>query len=117
MIAIRGAITVETNKKEEVVSKVRKMLEEIIKRNELDKDDIISVLFTATKDIDCIYPAFVAREIGITQAALMCMQEMHIEGSLEMCIRVMVNAESNKKQKDVKHVYLEGAKVLRPDIK
>lgn len=116
LITVRGAITVKENKKTEVLSKTRAMLSSILKENNINNEDILSILFTATSDIDCVYPAVSAREIGITQASLMCMQEMSVKGSLEKCIRVMLTAESNLKQKDVKHIYLEGASSLRPDL-
>lgn len=116
-VAIRGAITVDKNEREEVLSKTKEMLEEIFLRNNLKNEDIVSIVFTATKDIDSVYPAVAARGLGLTDAALMCVQEMYVEGSLKMCIRVMVTAENDMKQKDAKHVYIGGAKVLRPDIK
>ena len=116
MITVRGAITVEKNERTEVLEKTKTMLSLIFLKNNIKTEDILSILFTATSDIDCVYPAASARELGITQASLMCMQEMKVVGSLEKCIRVMVMAESDLKQKDVKHIYLEGAKKLRPDL-
>ncbi len=116
MITVRGAITVEKNERTEVLEKTKTMLSLIFLKNNIKTEDILSILFTATSDIDCVYPAVSARELGITQASLMCMQEMKVVGSLEKCIRVMVMAESDLKQKDVKHIYLEGAKKLRPDL-
>lgn len=113
---IRGAITVEQDTREEVLEKTRVMLSSIIDRNEIDVDDITSVIFTATKDITSVYPAVAARELGIVYASLMCVQELYIEGSLKKCIRAMVSIESDKAQSEMKHVYLEGAKVLRPDL-
>lgn len=113
---IRGAITADENSRECIYENTRLMLEEIIKANSLDAEDIISMLFTCTRDLDTAYPAVAARELGITDAALMCVQELYVKGSLERCIRVCVTVETSKKQKDMKHIYLKGAKVLRPDI-
>ena len=115
VVCIRGAITAQ-NTEIDMLEKTREMLTEIIERNSLEIDDIISITFTATKDLDKVYPAVVARKMGITDAALMCVQEMYVEGSMVKCIRVALLAQSHKKQKDVSHVYLGGAKVLRPDI-
>lgn len=115
-INIRGAITCE-NTKEDILEKTEEMLVKIMKDNSLEIDDIYAILFTATKDLDKVYPAVAARKIGITRAALMCMQEMYVEGSLEKCVRVMVTAESEVKQAEVNHVYLGGAEKLRPDLK
>ncbi len=117
MVCIRGAITAEENSREEILERTKEMLSEIIERNSLKNEDILSVVFTATKDLTKAYPAVGARQLGLTEASLMCVQEMYVEGSLEKCIRVMVTAENGEKQKDAKHVYLRGAKVLRPDIK
>lgn len=113
---IRGAITIEENTKECIWSNTELLLSEIIKRNSLSIEDMVSVIFTATKDIDAAYPAVVLRKMGATEASLICMQEMYVKGSLEMCIRVMVTINTDKSQKDMEHVYLKGAEVLRPDI-
>ncbi len=118
-IAIRGATTIENNTKKEILEASKELLESIIKENSINIDEIISILFTATKDISKAYPAVAARELGITQAALMCMQEMYVEESLPMCIRVMVEIQRNpihKKDLTGCHVYLRGAKKLRPDL-
>jgi len=114
--SIRGAITAEENSRECILENTRILLNEIIKSNNLDTEDIISVIFTATKDIDAVYPAVAAREIGILRAGLICTQEMYVAGSLKMCIRVLVNLDCGLKQKDVKHIYLKGAVKLRPDL-
>jgi len=115
-MVIRGAITVTENNREEISEKTREMLQTIMKENQLDIDDIVCIQFTATKDLDAVYPAVVARDLRITEAALMCMQELYVVGSLEKCIRCGVWCENEKKQKDAVHVYLGGAKVLRPDL-
>jgi len=114
--SIRGAVTVEENSRECILENTRTLLKDIIESNDLDLENIISVIFTVTRDIDAAYPAVVAREMGIVQAGLMCMQEMYVKDSLEMCIRVLVNIETDKKQKDMKHTYLKGAVKLRPDL-
>lgn len=116
-IYIRGAITAETNTREEILKETEVLLNEIIKSNNIDVEDILSITFTATKDLDAVYPAVAAREIGITMASLMCVQEMYVVGSLEKCIRVMVVVESTNKQSQVCHVYLKKAEALRPDLK
>lgn len=113
---IRGAITVEVDDREAVLAGTEQMLWEIIKQNDIKIEDISSIIFTATNDIKSVYPAVAARAIGIVDAALMCVQELYIEGSLRKCIRVMVSIESDKSQSEMNHVYLEGARVLRPDI-
>ena len=116
LVSIRGAITAE-NDREDMLDKTEKMLVKIIEENCLKISDIKSILFTATRDLDKVYPAVAARKLGITMAALMCMQEMYVEGSLEKCIRVTVTAESSKNQDEVAHVYMGEAERLRPDLK
>lgn len=115
-ICIRGAVTAK-NSKDDILAKTKELLLNIIEENNLNIDDITSIFFTATKDLDKVYPAVSAREIGITDAALMCFQEMYVEGSMEKCIRVTVMTESTKKQKDAKHIFLGEAQKLRPDLK
>lgn len=114
--SIRGAITIEENTKENIIKNTTELLEQIIYQNDLKIENIINILFTATKDITKEYPAVSARQIGITQASLMCLQEMDVENSLEMCIRVMLTVNTEKSQSQVKHIYLKNAKILRPDI-
>lgn len=113
---IRGAITVETNTKEDILLNTRQLLKEMIETNEIGIEDIVSILFSATKDLDAAYPAVAARELGIIDASLMCVQEMYVKDSLPMCIRVQLCIETEKKQKDMNFVYLKDAVVLRPDI-
>jgi len=113
--AIRGATTAE-NTSDSIIADTKELLQEILKANNLGVDQIISILFTATADLDAAYPAIAARELGMTQAALMCVQEMYVAESLPKCIRVQVTAETDTLQKDVRHVYLKEARSLRPDL-
>lgn len=113
---IRGAVTVEENSKECIWENTKLMLNQIINENNINTDDIISIIFTCTRDLDTAYPAVAARELGIVDASLMCVQELYVKGSLEMCVRASVTVETEKKQKDMKHIYLKGAQKLRPDI-
>jgi len=116
IVSIRGAITVLDNSIFSILDGARELLIDIEKINNLDKSKVISIIFTCTLDLDKAYPAKAARELGYTNASLMCLNEMYVEGSLEKCIRVMVFCDLNIEQKDVKHVYLKGAKILRPDL-
>lgn len=116
MISIRGAITVQENTKQDILDSTKILLLAILENNQLKTEDVISIYFTGTKDLTAVYPAVAAREIGLTECSLICAQEMYIEGSLTMCIRVLLHVNSNDCQKDAKHVYLREAKSLRPDI-
>ncbi len=116
-VSIRGAITTEVNTKEAILEATRLMLEAIIQANQLQIENIIQIHFSATKDLDAVYPAVAARNIGITSASLMCFQEMYVVGSLEKCVRVDVLVEQEGLTRDnVKHQYLRNAKRLRPDL-
>lgn len=116
IISIRGAITVSENSVYDILDGTRELLIEIEKVNKIDKDRVISIIFTCTSDLDKAYPAKAARELGYTNVGLMCFNEMHVEGNLNRCIRLMVFCDLNIEQKDVKHIYLRDAKILRPDL-
>lgn len=113
---IRGAITVESNTAEAIRTASRRLLSTIIDQNGIDLEDIISVIFTATKDIDAESPAFGLRQMGWTTIPLFCAQEMEVPDALAMCIRVLVHLNTDKSQDETRHVYLDGAVALRPDI-
>lgn len=113
--AIRGATTAE-NTPESIFESTRVMLKEIFTVNGLDIGQIVSIIFTCTKDLDAAFPAVAARELGIVSAALMCVAEMDVPGSLPKCIRVMLLVETDLPQDEIDHVYLKGARVLRPDL-
>ena len=114
---IRGATTVSNNTAEEIKSAVIEMLNEILNANNIMTNDIACTTFTMTKDLNCAYPAKFAREIdGFEKVPLMCYQELDIENSLEKCIRVLILVNTDKSQNEIKHIYLNEAKKLRPDL-
>ena len=113
---IRGAITVKNNKKEDIICATEALLEKIISVNKIKVDDIASVIFSVTSDLTKEFPAVAARQMGWLYTPLMCTNEMPVEGSLKKCIRVMMIINSQKPQKDMKHIYLDNAKKLRPDL-
>ena len=114
---IRGATTVENNSQEEIRTAVIEIVNEILKINNIKTCDIASVSFTMTCDLDCAYPAKFAREIeGFKNVPLMCYQELNIDNSLEKCIRLLMLVNTEKTQEEIKHAYLRGAKILRPDL-
>jgi len=115
LYAIRGAITISENTKEEIILKTKTLLTQLIKRNNLKFQDIISIIFTATKDISAAYPAVSARELGMTSIPLICCQEMHIDDSLPFCIRVLMHVQLDE-EKELQHVYMGKAVMLRPDL-
>ncbi len=117
VLAIRGATTVVSNNKEEILNESAKLVQTIIIENLLDVDDIISMCFTMTNDLDKVYPSVAVREIlNITDIPMLNFEEKYIEDSLRMCIRVMMYVNSEKSKKDIKHIYLNDSKDLRKDL-
>ncbi|ADH60913.1 chorismate mutase [Thermoanaerobacter mathranii subsp. mathranii str. A3] len=114
MKVIRGAITSQ-NTKEDILKDTTILIEEIIKANELEEKNIISIFFSVTCDLDAVYPAEAVRNMGMTSIPMMCLQEMEVKGSLSHCIRVAVFTNLSD-DKEVKHIYLKEAKKLRPDL-
>lgn len=116
MKGLRGATTAE-NTIEDISNSVVTLVNEIIAANEILVEDIGAVIFSATKDLDAIFPAACARKIdGFSAVPLFDCQQMEVEGAIEKCIRVLLLVDTNKKQKDLKHIYQKGAKALRPDL-
>jgi len=113
---IRGAITVNSNTKEEVINATKELLQEMIKENEVTIDDICFILFSATEDIDAAFPAQAARELGMENVPLLDFAQMKVKGALKSCIRILMVFNSDKKLDEIKHIYLREAKRLRPDL-
>ena len=114
--SIRGATSVDVNDAEPIIAATRELLERIVAANGLATEDVASVIFTATSDLDAAYPARAAREMGWVHVPLLCMQEMAVVGSLPRCIRVLVLWNTDRPAGQVRHVYLRRARVLRPDL-
>ena len=114
---IRGAITVKKNSRKEILSATRKLLKKLVAVNKIKADDVASIIFSTTKDLNAEFPAFAARELGWLFTPLLCTAEIPVPGSLKRCVRILIYLNTTKKQKQIKHVYLGGAKKLRPDLK
>lgn len=115
---IRGAITVDDNSYDCLSAAVVELIAEIERKNDFSAQDISHVIFTLTKDINCVYPAKIAREefSDWKFVPMMCVQEMEIEQSLAMCLRVLIVINTELKQEEIVPVYLKGAKILRKDL-
>ena len=116
MRAIRGATTIPVDSKEEVVSATSLLLREMMSRNAIIKEDLISIIFTATGDIRSEFPAAAARQIGISDIPLLCARELDVEGAVGLCIRVLMHVQTERDYTSLRHVYLEGAHQLRTDL-
>lgn len=113
---VRGAITVEENSAEEILQATIVLLTEMIKLNELTEEAIASILFTTTPDLNAAFPAAAARQMGWVNVPMMCAQEIAVPGGLAQCIRVLMMINTDKKQTEIQHAYMRGARVLRPDL-
>ena len=114
--AIRGAVTADANISEEIIDNTEKLLKEMYEKNELKQNEIISVIFSMTKDLNAAFPAVAARNLGWTNTALMCTNEIDVPGSLSRCIRILMHISTQNEKKQIKHIYQKGAIVLRPDL-
>lgn len=114
---VRGATTVSRNDPEEILEATRELLHTVMRVNDMEIEDIASIYFTTTVDLNAVYPAVAARQLGMFDTALICGHEMQVPGSLPLCIRVLIHWNTTRTQKEVGHVYLREAKSLRPDRK
>jgi chorismate mutase len=114
--AARGAIRVESDTKELVLGATERLLGEVLNRNELDTEHLVSVFFTSTPDLRSVFPAEAARRMGLTAVPLLCASEIAVEGAMPSVIRVLVHFQSERALRDVEHVYLDGAEALRDDL-
>jgi chorismate mutase len=114
--SIRGATTVVSDTKKNVLDSTTELLNKVISENSIDSESIVNIIFTATSDIVSVFPAVAARAIGLFDVPLIDCQQMNCDKSLSLCIRVMLTYNTSKSQRDTKHIYLHGAKVLRPDL-
>jgi chorismate mutase len=115
MRGVRGATTAAANTAEEIIEATQELIVALIRLNELESEDIASAFWTTTRDLTAEFPAFAARQVGWADVPQMCAHEMDVPGKLTMCIRVTLHINTEKSQRDVRHVYLRGAKALRPE--
>ena len=113
---IRGAITVEENNVENIKEASNRLLSEMIKRNNISEEDIVSIFFSVTEDLNATFPARAAREMGFNHTPLLCFHEIRVPEGLEKCIRILMHVNSDKSIQEIEHSYLEKAASLRPDI-
>lgn len=116
MHAIRGATTVSADEPYAILEATRELLEQLVDHNALEQCELVSAIFSATPDITSEFPARAARELGWQEVSLLCTTEMAVPGSLPRCIRVLLHVECAEPRERVTHVYLRGARALRPDL-
>ena len=113
--SIHGATTTETNTRESILEATHDMLERLIAENGLRQEDIASAIFSTTPDLNAEFPAVAARALGWLDTALICTHEMAVPGSLERCIRVLVHWNTTRRANEIIHIYVRGARNLRPE--
>lgn len=114
--AARGAIRVPSDDGDALLGSTERLLSSMLQRNEIDTDDLVSVMFTATEDLRSVFPAEAARRMGLGRVPLMCAQEIAVEGSMPSVIRILLHFHSDRTLDEVVHVYLDGAESLRDDV-
>src|SRR5919202_6690504 len=114
--AVRGATQVDHNDRDEILEATAELVAEVLYRNKLTPDDVISMLFTATPDLTAEFPAYAARKIGLADVPLLCATEIAVPGSMPRVLRLMAHVETNLRRADLRHVYLRGAAQLRTDL-
>lgn len=113
--AVRGATQVDVDEREHVLEATRELVAAVLKANELDDDHVISMLFSATPDVRSVAPAYAARQLGLTEAALLCVQEMAVDGSMPRVVRILAHVDTELTRSQITNVYLRGTDVLRRD--
>jgi chorismate mutase len=116
MRGIRGAVRAQENTKESIFAATRMLLMEIVRANEVELEDIASVFFTATDDLDADYPAYAARDLGWDRVPLLCAREMNVPGGMTRVIRVLLHVNTPRDQNLIEHQYLGETRSLRPDL-
>lgn len=114
--AIRGAIQLDADERDHLLASVDELIRALLEANEVDTDDLVSMILTATPDLHSEFPALAARQLGIGDVPLLCAQEIDVVGALPRVIRVLMHVETARARSEIRHVYLRGAAALRRDL-
>ncbi|MFM7212407.1 MAG: chorismate mutase [Actinomycetota bacterium] len=117
MRGIRGATLLTADDADEMRQAVCELLQEMLTVNEVDQEQVVSIILTGTPDIHSAFPAAAARALGLSDVPLLCAQELDIDGAVALAVRVLIHADVPRSRADIHHVYLRGADVLRQDLK
>ena len=113
--ALRGAITVPANEPEAILEATGELVSEVLERNSLRPEDLVSCIFTCTADLDAEFPAVAARKLGLSSVPLLCAREIDVPGALPRVIRLLLHCYADEAA-DPRHVYLREATELRRDL-
>jgi chorismate mutase len=116
LVAVRGATTVDDDNRDDLLERTAELLTELLKRNEVDHDDLVSIIFTCTDDLVSEFPAVAARALGLGDVPLLCARELGVKGGNPRTVRVLVHCYSAIPRKRLRHTYLHGARNLRDDL-
>jgi chorismate mutase len=116
VLALRGATTCDDDTRVEIEAKTQKLVAEMLDRNAIAHDDLVSIIFTATDDLTEEFPATAARALGLGDVPLLCARELAIGHGMPRTIRVMMHFYGEQPRSELHHVYLEGARTLRDDL-
>ena len=114
--AIRAAIQIDGNDREQILAGASELVREMLRRNELTNDDLISIVFTATPDLNAEFPAYAARLMGMTDVPLLCSTEIAVPGAMPRVLRLLAHVETDRSRAEIAHPYLRGAAALRRDL-
>lgn len=116
MLALRGAVTCDEDSVEEIDRQTQHLVSEMLERNHIAHDDIVSMIFTATDDLTAQFPAASARGLGLGDVPLLCARELQIEGAMPRTVRVLLHFQGEQIRSELHHVYLGQARSLRDDL-
>lgn len=114
--AVRGAIQVDDNERDLILAGTAELVRAVMDRNELTSEDVISIIFTVTGDLDADFPAYAARQLGLTEVPLLCTVEIPVPGAMPRVVRMLAHVDTDRQRSDIRHVYLRGAAALRTDL-
>jgi chorismate mutase len=114
--ALRGAIQVDANDRDQILEGIRELITALFERNDITADDVISIIFTATPDLTAEFPAYAARLLGFDDVPLLCSVEIDVPGAMPRVLRLLAHVDTAKARPELHHVYLRGAAALRRDL-
>jgi chorismate mutase len=114
--AVRGAIQVDVDDRDAILEGTSELVAEVLRRNQIEPADLISIVFTATPDLTAEFPAYAARLLGLVDVPLLCTTEIAVPGAMPRVLRLLAHVETPLRREDIRHVYLRGAAALRTDL-
>lgn len=114
--AVRGATQADADDRDSIIEATAELVRAVLERNDLDAQDLISVVFTATPDLTAEFPAYAARAIGITDVPFLCATEIDVPGAMPRVVRLLAHVDTERSRDQLRHVYLRGAAALRTDL-